>query len=143
MARPLTPIDERIVKGCAEIQCTHEEIAAVVGVNESTIIRRFAGKIAEWRKAGKMSLRRMQWKAAQNGNSRILIHLGKNYLGQSDGPQEHVVRHSFNWDALCQGNGEVKEEPDLLEAKVLEIEDQRSANKTADSKEKGENSGNA
>jgi hypothetical protein len=33
---------------------------------------------------GRMSLRRLQWKKAQEGNTTMLIWLGKQYLGQSD-----------------------------------------------------------
>ena len=83
MARPKKKIDPKVVEALAQIQCTHAEIAAVVGVNKSTILRRFAPRIAVWREGGKMSLRRRQWKSAMGGSDRMLIHLGEQYLGQS------------------------------------------------------------
>lgn len=36
------------------------------------------------RHEGKSSLRRLQWKAAQKGNSAMLVWLGKQMLGQKD-----------------------------------------------------------
>ena len=49
---------------------------------------------------GRMSLRRMQWSAAENGNSTMLVWLGKQYLNQKDKQEqtisgEHV--HAYKW----------------------------------------------
>jgi hypothetical protein len=84
---------------CA-IQCTAEEIASVLGISVDTLERRiyerdglrFAEFFKIKRKAGFVSLRRMQWKKAQSDDTTMLIWLGKQYLGQKDvpdAPQDH------------------------------------------------------
>lgn len=42
------------------------------------------------RAGGKASLRRMQWKSAEDGNTTMLIWLGKNILGQTDKVQNEI-----------------------------------------------------
>ncbi len=84
MGRPKLEIDATLVEELAGIQCTLEEIAAVVGCDKATISRRFATEIDKGRERGKTSLRRMQWKRAAKGSDTMLIWLGKQYLGQSD-----------------------------------------------------------
>ena len=44
----------------------------------------FADALKRGKEQGKVSLRRLQWKAAQNGNITMLIWLGKQVLGQRD-----------------------------------------------------------
>lgn len=83
MARPRKQIDKEELIKLAALQCTLEEIAAWFDVNKSTISRRFATEIAQGREKGKISLRRKQWKLADN-NASMAIFLGKNYLGQKD-----------------------------------------------------------
>ena len=86
-----------------QIQCTGEEIASVMGVSYDTLERRirekhgvkFAEYIAQKAEGGKASLRRMQWKTAQNGNVVMQIFLGKNYLKQSD-KIEQKTEHTIN-----------------------------------------------
>lgn len=90
IGRPKKEIDAELVKRLAHIQCTHAEIGAVVGVSETTIKRRFGGRIAVWREGGKRSLRRLQWKRAREGSDKMLIHLGKQYLGQTDKVEQTV-----------------------------------------------------
>lgn len=85
MARPKLVIDEALVQSLAEIQCTHEEIAHVVGCSVDTLARRgFAELINKARETGRSSLRRQQWHTAMNGNPTMQIWLGKQYLGQQD-----------------------------------------------------------
>jgi hypothetical protein len=70
--------------------CTGEEITSVLDVNYSTLERAckrekecaFADHIAQKKLGGKASLRRNQWKLAENVNATMLIWPGKNYLGQ-------------------------------------------------------------
>lgn len=95
MARPRIELTDKdwvqIEKMCA-IFCTGEEIAAILGISYDTLERRvkerFDMSCAEYIKEksaiGKMSLRRMQYKAAEKGNNAMLIWLGKQYLGQTD-----------------------------------------------------------
>lgn len=74
------------------IHCTGEEIAGVMQMDYDTLNRICKEKhgfpISEYIKRhqsnGKMSLRRMQWKSAENGNVTMQIWLGKQWLGQRD-----------------------------------------------------------
>ena len=76
-------IDPEIVRNLAAIQCTMTEIAATVKCSVDTLERRFADIIREGREQGKQSLRRVQWKIAQN-NASMAKFLGMQYLGQKD-----------------------------------------------------------
>lgn len=84
MARPLKVIDERQVEQLASIQCSLDEMAAVLGCERTTLHRRFATVIKKGREQGKSSLKRAQYKSAMDGNPTLLIWLGKQYLGQRD-----------------------------------------------------------
>jgi AraC-like DNA-binding protein len=82
--RPILDIDPEMVRELASIHCTMAEMAAVVGCSVDTLERRFADVIAKGKEEGRMSLRRLQWKSAQNGNIAMQIWLGKQLLGQKD-----------------------------------------------------------
>jgi hypothetical protein len=86
---PNRPIDKTLaetIEKLAQMQCTREEIAAVSGVCVDTLRdnENFLQVIKKGMENGKASLRRMQWKSAQDGNVSAQIWLGKNYLGQKD-----------------------------------------------------------
>ena len=76
---------------CA-IHCTGEECASLLDMDYDTLNRRLKidghGGFTEYFKqksaGGKMSLRRRQFTQANEGNSTMLIWLGKQWLGQSD-----------------------------------------------------------
>lgn len=77
------------IKSLARIQCTDEEIASVLGVSVDTLTRPHNKELFEEAKRsgkqeGRASLRRMQFKQAEAGNSTMLIWLGKQYLEQSE-----------------------------------------------------------
>lgn len=80
----------KIVQGLARIQCTKAEASAVLGVTRTTFDAFLDAneKVAEaWSLGpdhGKASLRRSQWRKAEEGNVGMLIWLGKQYLGQRD-----------------------------------------------------------
>jgi AraC-like DNA-binding protein len=84
MARPRKKIDVETLKKLAAIQCSYAEMAAILGVNESTLTRRFAQVIKEGREHGKSSLKRKQYEVAMGGNTTMLIWLGKQHLEQRD-----------------------------------------------------------
>ncbi|MGK2915796.1 MAG: hypothetical protein ACSLE5_15345 [Porticoccaceae bacterium] len=94
MARPLKPVDWEIVDELCAIQCTGEEVAAVIGLNYDTLNRAckrekklcFTDHYNEKSQHGKASLRRRQWRQAEEGNATMQIWLGKQWLGQSDNP---------------------------------------------------------
>jgi hypothetical protein len=79
-------------KGAASVGGTAEEIADRLNMSVPTLEARLKERgylnFLEFRKkhfaAGKLSLRRRQLLAAQEGNPTMLIWLGKNWLGQSD-----------------------------------------------------------
>ena len=91
--RPRKDVDLTILQGLAEIQCTAEECAGVLGVSVDTIDRRLKdeghGGFADFYKkhadSGKASLRRAQWRMAiEENNPTMLVWLGKQVLGQRD-----------------------------------------------------------
>lgn len=88
--RPPKEIDLDLLKQLAGMQCTDQEIAAVLNVSHDTLLRRkqsdtaFVEAMEAGRASGRASLRRLQWQAAQKGNPAMLIFLGKNILKQRD-----------------------------------------------------------
>jgi len=90
--RPHIEIDWKLVSNLLRIQCTGEEIAGAVGCSYDTLERAckreqemsFAEYSEQKRAEGRASLRRNQWKAAENGNPTMLVWLGKQMLGQTD-----------------------------------------------------------
>jgi hypothetical protein len=98
-------IDLDQVEALCAIQCTDEELAAVLGVSRPTIERRkkdeqFLRAYQDGKAKGKTSLRRYLWKSAEGGNTQAQIWLSKQHLemrdvqamqlsGPNDGPIEH------------------------------------------------------
>lgn len=77
-------IDPRQIWRLACLQCTLREISDVVGVAPSTISKNFGELIEKGQSEGRKSLRRAQFEKALNGSDRMLVWLGKQYLGQKD-----------------------------------------------------------
>ena len=99
--QPRKECDPELIERLAEIGCTTDEIANVCGVSKDTIERNYMEQLHRGRERGKASVRRMQWKLAQDGNPTMQIWLGKQLLGQRDkteltgaegGPVQYVVR---------------------------------------------------
>ena len=86
MARPAkwTKISKEVVFQLAKCGCAQDEIAGRFGVSISTISRRFAKEYHLGLAACKTRLRSKQVERALNGSDKMLIHLGKNLLGQTD-----------------------------------------------------------
>ena len=84
--RPKKKIDYNMVEKLAHIQCTQEEIAQILEVSARTLQRdeEFCRIYKKGMDNGKMTLRRLQWKGAESGNTTMLVWLGKQYLGQKD-----------------------------------------------------------
>lgn len=84
--RPKFKIDYEQGSKLAMIQCTQQEIATFLGCSTDTLRRdkKFCEIYKKGQEEGKMSIRRMQFKAASGGNVTMLIWLGKQYLGQTD-----------------------------------------------------------
>ena len=74
------------------IQCTQAEICNVLDVDPDTLANKlqehygmgYSEAYKKFSDGGKMSLRRMQFRKAQEGSNTMLIWLGKQYLGQSE-----------------------------------------------------------
>jgi len=89
--RPRKEIDQEQFEKLCALQCTKNEIAGWFNCSEDTIENwchktykeSFSAVFAKKREAGKISLRRAQWKLAEK-SAVMAIFLGKNYLGQSD-----------------------------------------------------------
>lgn len=90
--RPKKEIDQTQFEKLCAICCTQKEIADFFDCSIDTINRwckrtyklTFADTYEKKSAPGKISLRRWQFKAAEAGNTSLLIFLGKQYLGQSD-----------------------------------------------------------
>ena len=82
----------RTIESACEIMCTKEEIADLLRISADTLERRikeetgetFAVYYAQKSANGKRSLRRTQYQTAMNGNTTMLVWLGKQWLGQKD-----------------------------------------------------------
>jgi hypothetical protein len=84
--RPRFEIDYETVEKLSGLQCTQEEVASFLGCSVDTLTRdeKFCGIYKDGLAKGRMSLRRHQWRALEDGNSTMLVWLGKQYLGQRD-----------------------------------------------------------
>ncbi|HUU30083.1 MAG TPA: hypothetical protein VM123_19940 [archaeon] len=90
--RPQSQINYEILEELCCIQCTGEEVASVLKIDYDTlnaVLKRdghksFSEYFEQKKGNGRASLRRRQWKAAMDGNTTMLIFLGKQYLNQSN-----------------------------------------------------------
>ena len=111
--RPRKEINFETLKGCCTVGCTAEECAGILGVTTQTIDNRLKemgeGGFFDFHKKHfdptKQSLRRAQLKQAMDGNTTMLIWLGKQQLGQRD---KHEVKAegglTIKWDKEgCEG----------------------------------------
>ena len=84
-------ISKVLFENLCSIQCTKEEICAVLEISDKTLDswcksnynKSFSEVFKEKREFGKSSLRRKQWNLAEK-NPTMAIWLGKQYLGQRD-----------------------------------------------------------
>lgn len=91
MSRPTKDIDQTQFEKLCALQCTKEEIAGWFDCSVDTIEnwckktykQSFSAVFSKKREAGKISLRRAQWRLAER-SAAMAIFLGKNYLGQHD-----------------------------------------------------------
>ena len=91
MARPRKEIDQKQFENLCGLQCTLEEICGWFDVTDKTLdgwCKRtyhasFSEVFKQKRGAGKISLRRSQWRLAEK-NATMAIFLGKQFLRQRD-----------------------------------------------------------
>ncbi len=108
--RPPFIIDYELVKKLAHIQCTMEEIANFLGCSIKTLEKNkeFIGVYKKEIEGGRMSLRRKQWKAVDEGNITMLVWLGKQYLKQRDQVDSNVAITSVKPFSDMYGNKEAR-----------------------------------
>ena len=90
--RKKIPIDLEKVENMAALMCSHEEIAAVMGISVSSLEHNpeFLQIHKKGMERGRASLRSFQFQLAKAGNPTMNIWLGKQYLGQSDRVQQEI-----------------------------------------------------
>lgn len=93
IGRKPKPFSVKMFESLCEIQCTRDEICAVMGMSDVTLNQKcmehygatFLVAFEQKRKAGFKALRRAQFDTAvKKGNAIMQIWLGKNLLGQTD-----------------------------------------------------------
>ena len=118
MARPRKEIDKRTFEKLCGLQCTLEEICDFLDVTDKTLrawCKRtyregFSESYKKYSANGKIALRRAQMQAAEKGNARLLIWLGRNWLGQSETPTQKYDGEKIADDGLSASLREVAEE---------------------------------
>jgi len=83
---PMTPTerDLSLVERLGSLMCEPAEVLAVTGLTKEQFNVTFAPVWARGRERAKARLRLMQWDAAAMGSERMLVHLGKQYLDQTE-----------------------------------------------------------
>ncbi len=91
--RPKKELDYKKITTLSQIHCTQEEIASVMEVSVRTLQRNkeFCRIYKKGMEEGKASLRRMQFAKANEGNTTMMIWLGKQLLGQADKVENREV----------------------------------------------------
>ncbi len=84
MAPPIKKVNEKLIEDLASMNCSIAEIAAVVGVDRSTLHRRYATLIEKGRECGKSSLKKKMFDVAIKGNVTMLIWMSKQMLGYKE-----------------------------------------------------------
>lgn len=111
MARPKKEINQEIFENLCQINCTEEEVCAVLSVTDKTLARwcketyqeSFSEVYKRFAQSGKTSLRRAMWKNALKGNTTMQIWLSKNVLGMKESPDD--FGYAEDSDALMESAG--------------------------------------
>ena len=86
--------DPEMIKRLASTMCTYEEIGYIIGMTGEGVKRRFAKAIEQ----GRASLRQAQFEKALQGDTRMQIWLGRNFLDQKDDPNAQENSQPLPWD---------------------------------------------
>ena len=103
MAMQKKNINQKQFEQLCQIQCTKEEICAVLDVSDKTLDRwcretyktSFSDIFRQKRQGGCASLRAKQWKLASKSPA-MAIFLGKQFLGQTDKVETHFDASEVN-----------------------------------------------
>lgn len=80
------------LKTLARCHCPDNEIAAYLGIGETTLKRHFGPLLKEQRDVGKANIRALQYSLAMKGDKALLIWLGKQILGQWERTQIDLAK---------------------------------------------------
>ena len=86
VGRPYVKIDEAKVEALAAIGCSQDEIAAELGIGETTLKRRCGPILKKGTKKCHVRIRSAIFRHAVKGDPRLLVFLGKAYLGLKEEP---------------------------------------------------------
>lgn len=98
--RPVIPIDETTVRKLARRLWSNNQIAAHFEVSHEVIYRRFGDIIKAEKEMGKAYLRDLQWKQAEKGDTKMIVHMSKHHLGEHD--QQHLKVEKVSNEELAQ-----------------------------------------
>jgi len=98
LGRPKKEIDFDTLEKLCELHCTRDEICDFLDIDDETLscrlreqgYKNFSTYYEKHLGGGKVSLRRLQWLAAEKGSIPMLIWLGKQILGQSDRLDQNI-----------------------------------------------------
>jgi len=128
--RPLKPIDWDRVEKKMEAGCTATEIAFHFRVDIGTFVDRFKEKYGDnftnispnFHSDGKGNVREKQYEEALDGNTQMLLLLGKLWLGQVDIEPEPKKTDDFNaQNALMQKDHIIEQQQELLKQHGIEF----------------------
>ena len=110
MGRPRKLTEEQLktLEDLAAIDCPKREIAAIIGIDSTTLSEPHYAKVYEkGQDRGKSLLRKLLWQRAQDGRDSILIFLAKNRLDYHDNVKQEIT-------AKVETNSRVQELLDWL-----------------------------
>ena len=91
-------VAKEVVFKLAAMMCSNAEIGEVLNLSPTAIKHKYQKVIDEGRSQGKKSLRQAQMEKALAGDVRMLIFLGKQYLGQSDTGDQGEDNQPLPWE---------------------------------------------
>jgi len=83
--------DQMLVERLGALMCEPQEVVAICGITKEQFNHIFAPIWARGRERAKARLRLMQWDAAAMGSERMLVHLGKQYLDQTEKTESNTL----------------------------------------------------
>lgn len=131
MARPRKEIDWAVVERKMEAGCTQVEICSHFGINPTNFQDKFKEEYGEHFTAfatiihsrGKGNVREAQYEKALEGNTNMLILLGKLWLGQVDIEPEPKKTDDFNYEnELMKKDHIIAEREALLKQNNIEFD---------------------
>ena len=91
-------LDRDLIFKLATQPCPPSEIADQVGTTATTLEKRYSGIIDKGRSEGKKAIRKAQMEKALQGDVRMLMWLGKQYLGQNEAPADPENTAPLPWE---------------------------------------------